>query len=230
MSVVIAIKDHGVVYMGADTMVTYGDSKRHLNSESSQKIWKVTDTPNCIMGGAGYLRDINLIRYCTQELVPEANIIKGNIDIGVIMQNTVPMIFESIRAYSKVVDSGEKSLQFGSSFLWAYKDQVFHIMPDGLVEEVDDYEAIGSGADAALASLKHTAGEPVYDRMLKALEAAADISLYVSNPYVVIDTKNCELADLIFDEVEEEDDTEDIEDEDDEEEDDESSDETKLPF
>lgn len=198
MSVVVAIKQDGVVYLAADTMVTYGDSKRHLNSDSSQKIWKVEDTPNCVMGGAGYLRDINLIRYCTAELVPEANVIKDDINIGVIMLNMVPIIFDAIRNYSKIVDIGDKGTNFNSEFLWAHKDQVFHIMADGLVEEVEEYEAIGSGADAALASLKHTTGEPVYDRLIKAVEAASDISLYVSSPYVVIDTKNCELMDLII--------------------------------
>ena len=71
-------------------------------------------------------------------------------------------------------------------------------MPDGLVEEVEDYEAIGSGADAALASLKHTTDEPVYDRLIKALDAAADISLYVSDPYVVMDTNECELNELSY--------------------------------
>ena len=198
MSVVIAIKENNVVYMAADTMVTYGDSKRHLTSTSSQKIWKVEDTPNCIMGGAGYLRDINLIRYCTKELVPEANIIKEDLNVGVIMMETVPIIFDTMRNYSKIVDGEDKQQPFASSFLWAYKDHLFHIMPDGLVEEVEDYEAIGSGADAALASLKHTTDEPVYDRLIKALDAAADISLYVSDPYVVMDTNECELNELSY--------------------------------
>ena len=71
-------------------------------------------------------------------------------------------------------------------------------MPDGLVEEVEDYEAIGSGADAALASLKHTTDEPIYDRLIKALDAAADISLYVADPYVVMDTNECELQTLSY--------------------------------
>ena len=71
-------------------------------------------------------------------------------------------------------------------------------MPDGLVEEVEDYEAIGSGADAALASLKHTTDEPIYDRLIKALDAAADISLYVADPYVVMDTNECELRELSY--------------------------------
>lgn len=205
MSVVVAIKQDGVTYMAADTMVTLGDSKRHLTSDSSQKIWAVNDTANCIMGGAGFLRDINLIRYCTQELVPEANIMKEDLNVGVIMMQTVPVIFESIRNYAQVVDGEDAKVEMASSFLWAYKDHLFHIMPDGLVEEVDDYEAIGSGADAALASLKHTIDEPVYERLFKALEAASDISLYVAEPYVCIDTKNCELMDLSAVDIEDED-------------------------
>ena len=117
MSVVVAIKQDGVVYLAADTMVTCGDSKRHLRTDSSQKVWQVEDTPHCIMGGAGYLRDINLIRYCTSELVPEANILKDDINIGVIMLNTVPVIFETVRNYAKVVDIGDKPNNFNSEFL-----------------------------------------------------------------------------------------------------------------
>ena len=141
MSVVIAIKKDNVVYMAADTMITYGDSKRHLYSESSQKIWAVDDTPNCIMGATGYLRDINLIHHCTNELVPEAAIIKEDLNIGIIMTYTVPTIFETIRNYTKVVTPEGQPIEFCSSFLYAYKNHLFSILPDGLVEEIDDYTA-----------------------------------------------------------------------------------------
>ena len=97
MSVVIAIKENGVTYMAADTQVSFGDSKRHLKSDSLQKVWAVTDTPHCIMGGVGLTRDLNLIRYCTSELIPEASVLKNEINVGTIMLNTVPAIFESIR-------------------------------------------------------------------------------------------------------------------------------------
>lgn len=207
MSVVVAIKEKGVVYMAADTMVTVGDSKRHLKDDSSQKIWAVADTPNCIMGGAGYLRDINCVRYCTSEIIPEINLIKNNLTIGTIMMGTVPVIFDTIRQYNQIIN-GEKTEDIGmqSSFLIAYKGQCFHIMPDGLVEEIPDYEAIGSGADAALASLKHTQGESVYTRLYKALEAAADISLYVGEPYVCLNTEDTDLQEIYLDEDEDEDD------------------------
>ena len=200
MSVVIAIKENGVTYMAADTQISFGDSKRHLKSDSLQKVWAVTDTPHCIMGGVGLARDLNLIRYCTSELIPEASVLKNEINVGTIMLNTVPVIFESIRNYTQLVTGCDKDIPISSEFVLAYKDKVFDIAPDGTVEEIEDYIAIGSGADAALGSLKHTIDEPIYDRLIKALDAAAESNLYVSEPYVYIDTKDGELMDLIFDE------------------------------
>ena len=205
MSVVIAIKDNGVTYMAADTQISFGDSKRHLKSDSLQKVWAVTDTPHCIMGGVGLTRDLNLIRYCTSELIPEASVLKNEINVGTIMLNTVPAIFESIRNYTQLVTGCDKDIPINSEFVLAYKDKIFDIAPDGTVEEVEDYIAIGSGADAALGSLKHTVDEPVYDRLIKALDAASESNLYVSEPYVCMDTEHCMLMDLLFDDMSEED-------------------------
>ena len=205
MSVVIAIKENGVTYMAADTQISFGDSKRHLKSDSLQKVWAVTDTPHCIMGGVGLTRDLNLIRYCTSELIPEASVLKNEINVGTIMLNTVPAIFESIRNYTQLVTGCDKDIPINSEFLLAYKDKIFDIAPDGTVEGVEDYIAIGSGADAALGSLKHTTDEPVYDRLIKALDAASESNLYVSEPYVCMDTEHCMLMDLLFDDMSEED-------------------------
>lgn len=205
MSVVIAIKENGVTYMAADTQISFGDSKRHLKSDSLQKVWAVTDTPHCIMGGVGLTRDLNLIRYCTSELIPEASVLKNEINVGTIMLNTVPAIFESIRNYTQLVTGCDKDIPINSEFVLAYKDKIFDIAPDGTVEEVEDYIAIGSGADAALGSLKHTIDEPVYDRLIKALDAASESNLYVSEPYVCMDTEHCMLMDLLFDDMSEED-------------------------
>lgn len=205
MSVVIAIKENGVTYMAADTQISFGDSKRHLKSDSLQKVWAVTDTPHCIMGGVGLTRDLNLIRYCTSELIPEASVLKNEINVGTIMLNTVPSIFESIRNYTQLVTGCDKDIPINSEFVLAYKDKIFDIAPDGTVEEVEDYIAIGSGADAALGSLKHTTDEPVYDRLIKALDAASESNLYVSEPYVCMDTEHCILMDLLFDDTSEED-------------------------
>ena len=69
------------------------------------------------MGRASYLRDLNLRRHCTKELVPQANIIKEDLNVGVIMMETVPVIFDTMRNYSKIVDGEDKQQPFASSFL-----------------------------------------------------------------------------------------------------------------
>ena len=106
---------------------------------------------------------------------------------------------------SQFVTGCDKDIPINSEFLLAYKDKIFDIAPDGTVEEVEGYIAIGSGADAALGSLKHTTDEPVYDRLIKALDAASESNLYVSEPYVCMDTEHCMLMDLLFDDMSEED-------------------------
>lgn len=205
MSVVVAIKENGIVYMAADTQITIGDSKRHLKTDSLQKIWAIQDIPHSLMGGVGLARDLNLIRYCTSELIPEARVLDGNIDVGTIMLNTVPVVFESIRNYTKLVTGSENDIPIVSEFIIACGDKMFDISADGTVEEVLDYIAIGSGADVAMGSLKNSEGYSVYDRLIMALEAAADNNLYVSEPYVCIDTDKCELQDLYLDAGEEDD-------------------------
>ena len=126
--------------------------------------------------------------------------------VGTIMLDTIPIIFESIRNYTMLITGCEKDIPIQSEFIIAYKDKVFDIAPDGTVEEIEDYIAIGSGAEAALGSLKHTIDEPIYDRLIKALDAASESNLFVSEPYVAIDTEDCELVNLIFDETEEDND------------------------
>lgn len=197
MSVVVAIKQDDRVYMAADTMVTFGNSKRYLRNDGVQKIWRVEDTPNCIMGGVGYLRDVSLVRYCTEQLVPELNILKGDINVGTLMNYLVPQICTVIAQYNEITHM-DKQDDMSTSFVWAYKDRLFCILPDGEVEEFDDYVAIGSGADAAIASLESTIGEDIHSRLIKALNAAAETSLYVDAPYIAMDTDCCEYYELDY--------------------------------
>lgn len=153
------------------------------------------------MGGVGYLRDLNVIRYCTHEIIPEINVLTDTVDIGVLMRESVPVIVQSIRNYAQMV-TGEENTPFESCFFIALKDRCWSIFKDGSVDEITDADAYGSGAEAAKASLRTSVGEPPLDRLIKALDAAAHLNLYVSEPYVVIDTQDCVLRDIFFDDGE----------------------------
>ena len=152
------------------------------------------------MGCVGLLSDLNLIRYCGQHLVPELAVLKNEINTGLIIQSTVPQIFGLIQDYNEICKKPE-DLPMQSSFVLGVRDHLFTIYPDGCVEEEEDWVAIGSGADMALASLENTEGEDVYIRLIKALSAASRISLYVDDPYVMVDNADCEMRILNYDEL-----------------------------
>lgn len=197
MSIVVAIKHEGKIYMAADTMVSYGNAKRQLTTPHTQKIWAVEDTPNCIMGGAGMLADINLIRYCGKHLIPELEVLKDELDIGVIMQTTVPQIFGLIKEYGEVCCKPEGST-IQSQFLIGVGSHLFAVYEDGCVEEEEDFIAIGSGSDMALGSLYTTEGEDITMRLIKAIAAASSVNLYCGAPYVAINNDDCQLKSLEF--------------------------------
>ena len=76
-----------------------------------------------------------------------------------------------------------------SSYLFAFKDQLFVINTDGCVLEVDDYVAIGSGSDQAIGSLLLTEDEEPELRKIKAIKASAATDIYVDYPIILVDTE-----------------------------------------
>ena len=61
MSVIVAIKENGKIYMGSDSKSTMGSTRITLRNPNNFKIWKVLDTKNCLMGAVGNKRDSNII-------------------------------------------------------------------------------------------------------------------------------------------------------------------------
>ena len=57
MSVVVAIKENGRVYMGSDSQVTKGGTRITLKNPNNYKIWRVDGSDNAVMGHVGNVRD-----------------------------------------------------------------------------------------------------------------------------------------------------------------------------
>ena len=57
MSVVVAIKENGRVFIGADSQVTRGGTRSTLKNRNNYKIWKDRDVDNCLMAHVGNVRD-----------------------------------------------------------------------------------------------------------------------------------------------------------------------------
>lgn len=190
MSVVVAIKQNGKVYIGADSQVTKGGTRVTLKNSNNYKIWKVANAEHCLMGHVGNLRDANLVRLM-DSLVTDYNVYRNHVGFEFVVKKIVPDIVQELTDYGLLKD-GKTTDCLDSSFLFAYKDQLYSINSDRAVIEIDDYVAIGSGADQAIGSLLSTEGEDPKARIVKAIKSSAASDIYVDYPIIIADTENTE--------------------------------------
>ena len=190
MSVVVAIKQNGKVYIGADSQVTKGGTRVTLKNSNNYKIWKVANAEHCLMGHVGNLRDANLVRLM-DSLVTDYNFYRNHVCFEFVVKKIVPDIVQELTDYGLLKD-GKTTDCLDSSFLFAYKDQLYSINSDRAVIEIDDYVAIGSGADQAIGSLLSTEGEEPKARIVKAIKSSAASDIYVDYPIIIADTENTE--------------------------------------
>ena len=82
-----------------------------------------------------------------------------------------------------------------NAFIFAYMDKAWMIWNDLSVSELDDYLAIGSGADVARGALFATTDKNPFDRLVTSIDAAATTTLFVDDNIDLLVTANHE-ADL----------------------------------
>lgn len=191
MSVVVAIKKDGVVYLGSDSQVTRGGTRTSLTNPNNFKIWKVKGVDNCLMGHVGLLRDACVIRVM-ENLVREIDVIHDEVNFEYVVTRVVPKIIDELKEFNYIETEG-KFKNMESKYLFAFKDKLFVIGFDGSVIEVDDYIAIGSGESESIGSLLTTnSDEDPETRIIKAIKASAAHDIYVDYPIVLSNTKDLE--------------------------------------
>ena len=187
MSVIVAIKENGKIYMGSDSQSTMGSTRITLRNPNNFKIWKVLDTKNCLMGAVGNKRDSNVIRLVSN-IVDDYDDFYNRVNYKFVVKFLVPNIIRELKKYG-YVKGGEYFEYMDSAYLFAYKDKLFWISNDASVFEIDDYVAIGSGAPEAIGSLLSTEGQEPKTRIVKAIKASAANDIYVDYPIVISDTE-----------------------------------------
>ena len=186
MSVIVAIKDGDNVIIGADSQVTKGGTRITLRNPNNFKIWNVRDVDHCLMASVGNLRDANVIRLLSG-LIDDYDIYCDRVNYRFVVKRIVPEIISELKEYGYL--KADKYVDFlDSSYLFAYKDQLYSIGSDCSVIEIDDCVAIGSGANEALGSLLSTDGLPTRERIIRAIKASAASDIYVAYPIVITDT------------------------------------------
>lgn len=192
MSVVIALKKNGRIYMASDSQVTKGGSRSSLSNPNNYKIWKVRGVDNCLMGHVGNLRDACALRVISN-LVREIDVIHEDIDFEYVVERIEPMIRDVLKEH-EFIDKDNPYKSLDSRFIFAYQDKLFTI-DYGAVVEHDDFVAIGSGECEAIGSLLSTTEvESPFERMVKAVKASAAHDIYVDYPIIITDTGTTKFA------------------------------------
>ena len=186
MSLVVAYKRDGVVYMGADTQSTCGSTILRSINESG---FKITRLPNGILVGVcgrvkGHQRIIAQRDWFT--------LAEGEkFDKRYIVRNIIPKMSELMKDIREDKDARNSSMEV--SLLIAYGDSLYKISRNFAVYECQTYAAIGAGDDYSQYCLSQI-GESgdINEGLLNALRAGANFDSTISAPFVLIDTKQRE--------------------------------------
>ena len=182
MSVVIAVKENGVIYMGADTQVTSGNKKENELNKNSLKIALLDN--GLLVGVCG--------KYgLKQQIIADKSIFtldKNNmLTKQHIVTNIIPKLSRWVKKSDKVNDT-----ELEVSFLLAHDNNLYFIGHELNVVKINNFAKIGAGkgcVDYALSCFNYL---PARERIIKALVESANITESVSGPYALIDTKHKE--------------------------------------
>ena len=189
MSLVIAIKDKDRIVLGADKQSSVGNNKDHL----ATKIWEVPNLEGALMGSVGSIRASQIIQFSD---IVDKNAIVGEPTFDYVVRSLAPTIMATLNANgvkcsipeTETGDSG-MCVMMPNSFLFAYKNKAWMIWHDLSVTEVDDYLAIGSGSDIARGVLFATKDKNPFERIVTAIDAAAETTVYVDDGIDVLLTE-----------------------------------------
>lgn len=186
MSLVIAEIKDGVVYFGADTQTSMGNTDK-LNRTSKGNL-KVKKLPNGILvGHAGKVQNAQLFS-CHREWFEDLP--EGKLTKEFIVTKIVPAYYRALKQ-RKMLKNEEPADSDCSLFL-AQEDRLFRIGHDFSVFTIPKSDAIGCGNYAYYSTNTLKPDLTVRDKMLKVLRLSEAHDTTIGAPFVFIDTKNLE--------------------------------------
>lgn len=185
MSILIAYKKGDTVYMGTDTRVIAGDSKRNELCECNYKIQKLDN---------GMLLGITCNRLERQTLIGCFEIFtldkNGELTKKHIVKEIIPKLLSVLEQENLLVEKEGELPYVKATILLAYKDTMYEISSGFAVIKYEDFQALGSVAEYAQATLLNTKEkDDINERIVKALDIVSSNSQCVGKPYLLIDTK-----------------------------------------
>ena len=185
MSILIAYKKGDTVYMGTDTRVIVNDHKKNELCECNYKIQQLDN---------GMLVGITGERIERQTLFAYSDIFsldnKGELTRKHIIKEIIPSLLSVLVKEDLLVEKEGELPHMKAVILLAYKNTLYEICSSFAVIKYEDFQAVGSAADYAQATLLNTKEtDDMNERIVKALDIVSHNSQLVGSPYLLIDTK-----------------------------------------
>lgn len=183
MSLIVAVKDPKTksVYLGCDSIVSKGNKVSYSTNAAWSKIWTEDldeeEDRVFVMGGAGYLRDIQLVQYNHLDPLTICKMRKEGLSAEQVALDFSETIFQILANYNRTAidPNGNPIRQIEDQFLLAFDEEVYAIGGDFSIEDTDDYLAIGSGEEVASGVLEITKDLDPIERITLAIETTAKI-------------------------------------------------------
>ena len=174
MTCVVGLVQKGRVYMGVDSAAVQGWTRR------ASQVSKVFRRGPFLMG---YTTSFRMGQLLEHHLNVAAQTDKQT-DMGFMVTTFIEAVRVLLKekGFTKIESNTEK----GGQFLVGYRKHLYTIESDFQVGHlIEEYDAIGSGADFALGALKALQREAPALRVRRALEIAAHFNMGVCAPFTM---------------------------------------------
>jgi len=190
---IVGLVHEGVVYIGGDSLGSGGGSGTIYNN---RKVFHISENKDIIVGYTSSFRMGQLIQY-SSDLFSGDDLALNRIDEKYLITTFIPNLQKLLKSGGYQEESN--NVVTGGNFLIGYKDRLFEVQSDySILEPECAYACCGCGERFALGSLYSTQNlikDPI-ERIKLALEAAANFSTGVSDPFYLVSTKDLETTKL----------------------------------
>ena len=182
MSVIVAIKENDVIYLGADSQRSSGRNKHTYLNETAYKVVRLEN--DILVGFCGIVAAKQAILAMKEVFTLDENC---ELTKKHIVNQIVPKLLDKMEQIGD-----EKSGALDVSILLAHKNKMYEITSELDVIHHNENASIGAGTYYVNYALFGIPNIPVKERIIKALIESAKHTESVAGPYVLIDTKNLE--------------------------------------